>query len=219
MRRVVLISTNSVYIIEPMIQISEPAQDHFRRLLAQQGADDTGIRIRVTDAGTPRANCELEFCEPSDLAGDEWVVECHGFVLYVEAASAPWLDEANIGYTPERAGGQLDIKAPKIRGDVPGADAGMVARIRYVIDSEINPQLASHSGSVTLLEVDAEGGVLVQFGGGCHGCGMADVTLKKGVEKTLRDRVPEITAVIDATDHATGSTPFYRSNDGKSAMA
>lgn len=202
-----------------MIQISEPAQDHFRRLLAQQGADDTGILIRVTDAGTPRANCELEFCEPSELTGGEWAVECNGFVLYVDGPSVEWLDQASIGYTAERAGGQLDITAPKIRGEAPAADASMVARIRYVIDSEINPQLASHGGRVTLLEVDADGGVLVQFGGGCHGCGMADVTLKKGVEKTLRERVPEITAVIDATDHATGDTPFYRSKSGKSAMA
>lgn len=202
-----------------MIQISEPAQDHFRRLLAQQGADDTGILIRVTDAGTPRANCELEFCEPSELTGDEWAVECHGFVLYVDGPSARWLDQADIGYTAERAGGQLDITAPRIRGEAPAADAGMVARLRYVIDSEINPQLASHGGRVTLLEVDADGRALVQFGGGCHGCGMADVTLKKGVEKTLRDRVPEVTAVIDATDHATGDNPFYRSKSGKSAMA
>lgn len=199
-----------------MIEISQPAQDHFRRLLAEQGADDTGILVRVTDAGTPRANCELEFCEAADLTGDEWAVECNGFVLYVDGASVRWLDQANIGYTSERAGGQLDIRAPNIRGEVPTADAGMVARIRYVIDSEINPQLASHGGRVTLLEVNAEGGALVQFGGGCHGCGMADVTLKKGVEKTLRDRVPEITAVIDATDHSTGDKPFYSSKGDKS---
>ncbi|MDN5925263.1 MAG: Fe-S biogenesis protein NfuA, partial [Xanthomonadales bacterium] len=113
-----------------MIQISEPAQDHFRRLLAQQGADDTGIRIRVSDAGSPRANCELEFCEPSELKGDEWAVECAGFVLYVVADSVRWLDQASIGYTAERGGGQLDIIAPKIRGDVPDADASMVTRIR-----------------------------------------------------------------------------------------
>jgi Fe/S biogenesis protein NfuA len=61
--------------------------------------------------------------------------------------------------------------------------------------------------------------VLLQFGGGCHGCGMVDVTLKQGVEKTLRERVPEITAVRDATDHAGGEKPYYSKAEGKSAIA
>jgi Fe/S biogenesis protein NfuA len=90
--------------------------------------------------------------------------------------------------------------------------------VRYVLDAEINPQLASHGGRVTLLEIDAQGAVLLQFGGGCHGCGMVDVTLKQGVEKTLRERVPEITAVRDATDHAVGEKPYYSKTEGESAL-
>jgi Fe/S biogenesis protein NfuA len=70
-----------------------------------------------------------------------------------------------------------------------------------------------------LLEISADGAVLLQFGGGCHGCGMVDVTLKQGVEKTLRERVPEITAVRDATDHAGGEKPYYSKAEGKSAIA
>jgi Fe/S biogenesis protein NfuA len=88
-----------------------------------------------------------------------------------------------------------------------------------VLEAEINPKLASHGGRVSLLEIDAGGAVLLQFGGGCHGCGMVDVTLKQGVEKTLRERVPEITAVRDATDHADGKKPYYSKAEGKSAIA
>jgi Fe/S biogenesis protein NfuA len=201
-----------------MIQISSAAQQHFRRMLAQQGADDTGIRIRVVEAGTPAANCELEFCEPADLDGNEWAVECEGFVLYVEGGSAAWLDQASIDYETERTGGQLSIVAPNIRGRAPDADAGIVERVRHVIDTEINPRLALHHGHVSLVEVDAGGAVTLRFGGGCHGCGMADVTLKQGVEKTLCARVPEVTAVRDATDHSGGAAPFYRGRDGASAM-
>ncbi len=94
----------------------------------------------------------------------------------------------------------------------------MIERVRYVLDAEINPRLASHGGRVTLLEVDAEGVVLLKFGGGCHGCGMVDVTLKQGVEKTLRERVPEVTAVRDATDHTGGKQPYYSKHEGKSAL-
>ena len=90
----------------------------------------------------------------------------------------------------------------------PAQDASLVERVRYVIDNEVNPQLASHRGHVTLESVDADGTVYLRFGGGCHGCGMADVTLKQGIERTLIDKVPGVSAVRDATDHATGAAPY-----------
>jgi Fe/S biogenesis protein NfuA len=200
-----------------MIDISDRAQQHFRRLLAQQG-EELGILLRVTAPGSPAAYCELEFCEPRDLDGGEWLVECEGFNFYLEGESARWLDGATVDYEPNKTGGQLNIRAPRIKGDVPGIDAGLVARVRYVIESEINPKIAAHSGRVSLLEVDAEGAVVLQFGGGCHGCSMVDVTLKNGVEKTLRERIPEITAVRDATDHSGGHNPYYKEKSGRSAM-
>lgn len=202
-----------------MIDISERAQQHFLRLLDQQGIDGLTIRLRVTSPGTPAANCELEFCEPGDLAGGEWTIECSGFEFHIDGDSASWLDQATIDFEPNATGGQLNIRAPKIKGDVPGVDAGVVERVRFVLESEVNPKLAAHGGRATLLEVDADGAVVLQFGGGCHGCGMVDVTLKQGVEKTLRERVPEITAVRDATDHTDGKKPYYKKVDGKSAMA
>jgi Fe/S biogenesis protein NfuA len=208
----------SDFIGASMIDISERAQQHFLRLLSQQGGDGMSIRLRVTQPGTAVANCELEFCEPADLAGGEWTIECAGFDFHVDGDSARWLDGATIDFETNMTGGQLNIRAPKIKGDVPGAESGLIERVRYVLDAEINPQLASHGGRVTLLEIDAEGVVLLQFGGGCHGCGMVDVTLKQGVEKTLRERVPEITAVRDATDHAVGEKPYYDKTGGKSAV-
>lgn len=201
-----------------MIDISERAQQHFLKLLAQQGGDGLCIRLRVVDAGTPAANCELEFCERADLTGNEWIIECTGFQFYVEGDSARWLDGATIDYEPNLTGGQLNIRAPGIKGRQPGADAGLIERVQYVLESEINPRLASHGGRVSLREIDADGVVMLQFGGGCHGCGMVDVTLKQGVEKTLRERVPEISAVRDATDHASGSKPYYEGKQGRSAI-
>jgi Fe/S biogenesis protein NfuA len=202
-----------------MIDISERAQQHFLRLLDQQDIDGLGIRLRVTAPGTPAANCELEFCEPGDLAGGEWTIECTGFEFHIDGDSAIWLDQASIDFEPNATGGQLNIRAPKIKGVVPGVDAGVIERVRFVLESEINPKLAAHGGRATLLEVDADCAVVLQFGGGCHGCGMVDVTLKQGVEKTLRERVPEITAVRDATDHTGGEKPYYKKAEGKSAMA
>ena len=202
-----------------MIDISERAQTHFVRLLAQQGIEGMSILVRVIAPGTPAANCELEFCEASDLVGNEQTVRCDGFDLHVEADSASWMEGATMDFEPTTTGGLLNIRAPRIKGDVPGPDAGLVARVRYVLEAEVNPKLAAHSGQVTLISIEADATVVLQFGGGCHGCGMVDVTLKQGVEKTLRERIPEIVAVRDATDHSTGKKPYYKKHEGKSAMA
>ena len=191
-----------------MIQISDNAQTHFRKLLEREAVPGMGVRLSAVDPGTARADARLEFAEPADLAGDEWAIDCTGFTLYVAADSVGWLDGAEIDYVTQGTGQQLTIKAPKIKGEAPGEAASLVERVRWVVENEVNPQLAQHGGRVAVQEVSAEGVVLLRFGGGCHGCGMADVTLKQGIEKTLMGRVPGITAVRDATDHDSGSAPY-----------
>jgi Fe/S biogenesis protein NfuA len=201
-----------------MLTISESAKNHFRRLIEQQEIDGLGVRMQVVHAGTPKADCRLEFCEPQDLSGDEWALDCTGFVLHIDAASLPYLEGAHVDYQANATGGELSVRAPKIKGFAPAADATLAERIRYVLDSEINPQIAAHGGRVSLVDVEEGNVVLLRFGGGCHGCGMADVTLKQGIETTLRARLPEITQVRDATDHASGSNPYFKEGGGASAV-
>lgn len=191
-----------------MIQISEAAQSHFRKLIEREAIPGLGVRLAARDAGTPRADVRLEFAESGELSGDEWAVDCEGFTLWLDAASVPFLDGAEIDYETGATGGQLQIRAPKIKGEAPDATASLVERVRWVVQHEINPQLAQHRGHVEVEEVRADGTVLLRFGGGCHGCGMADVTLKQGIEKTLMARVPGVTAVRDATDHDSGQAPY-----------
>ena len=191
-----------------MIQISESAQSHFRRLIEREALPGLGVRLSALHPGTPRADVRLEFAEPGDLQGDEWAVDCEGFTLWLDAGSVQFLDGAEIDYTTQATGGQLQIRAPRIKGVAPEDDASLVERVRWVVEHEINPQLAQHKGHVSVREVTADGVVVLSFGGGCHGCGMADVTLKQGIEKTLLEKVPGVTAVRDATDHATGSAPY-----------
>lgn len=81
-------------------------------------------------------------------------------------------------------------------------------RVQQVLDAVINPAVASHGGFVKLLDV-ANNTVFLEFGGGCQGCGMVSVTLKYGVERTIRDEVPEVGAIMDTTDHAAGRNPYY----------
>ena len=191
-----------------MIQISESAQTHFRKLLEREGLPGVGVRLSAHMPGTAQADVRLEFAEPADLGGDEWAVDCEGFTLWVDAASVRFLDGAEIDYQHQATGGQLQIRAPGIKGEAPAESASLVERVQWVIVHEVNPQLATHRGHVSLQEVTRDGVVVLSFGGGCHGCGMVDVTLKQGIEKTLLARVPGVTAVRDATDHDTGQAPY-----------
>jgi len=107
-------------------------------------------------------------------------------------------------------GGQLTIKAPNARTPNVGPDAPIEDRINYVLYNEINPGLAAHGGMVTLMELLEDNTAVLQFGGGCQGCAAVDVTLKSGVEKTLLEQIPELTAVKDATDHSLTANAYYQ---------
>jgi Fe-S cluster biogenesis protein NfuA len=90
------------------------------------------------------------------------------------------------------------------------ADAELRQRIQVIIDQEINPAVADHGGFITLLDVQGSR-VFIHMGGGCQGCAMSTATLKHGVETTLRSRIPEVSEILDTTDHAAGDNPYYQS--------
>ncbi len=81
-------------------------------------------------------------------------------------------------------------------------------RVQDLIDNMINPAVAGHGGWVELVDVQ-DNRVYLQMGGGCQGCGAADITLKAGIERLLKEEIPEIDEVLDATDHASGTNPYY----------
>ena len=93
-------------------------------------------------------------------------------------------------------------------GPLPELEGPVAERVVEVVTTMINPAIASHGGVAEVVAVE-EGTVYVRLGGGCQGCGMATVTLSQGIESTLRQVVPEITRVVDVTDHANGTNPYY----------
>ena len=202
-----------------MITITQPAQTYFAKLIDQQDDEGLGLRISVSHPGTPGANCDLQFCPRGQNMPDDTVQEFEGFNLYIADASVKWLDEAEIDFEEDPTGGQLTIKAPGIKGNEPGKDASLEDRVSWLLQTEINPALASHGGRVALVEITEAKEVILQFGGGCQGCGMADVTMKQGIEQTLSRHIPEITAVKDVTDHSSGTNTYYAANaEGESAV-
>lgn len=193
-----------------MIEITKSAQEYFGRLIAQQEMENAGLFLTVVKPGTPLAACDLQFHVPGKSGVEELEFKYDQFNLYVPAGTERWLENAKIDFEKNDAGGQLTIKAPGIKGTKPEDSSDLVEKVNWVLESEINPGLASHGGMVKLELITEANEVVLRFGGGCHGCGMVNVTLQDGIEKTLKEYFPEITAVIDATDHASGDNPYYK---------
>ncbi|MGI0154028.1 Fe-S biogenesis protein NfuA [Pseudidiomarina sp. PP-1MA] len=192
-----------------MIRITESAQAHFRKLLAEQ-PDNTNIRVFVVNPGTPSAECGVSYCPPDSVEADDEVLPFSGFDAVVDSGSAPFLTDAVIDFEEQDLGSQLTLKAPNAKAKKVADDAPLIERVEYVIQSEVNPQLANHGGKVAVSQITDDGIAVLQFGGGCNGCSMVDVTLKEGIEKELLQRFPgELTGVKDATEHQAGEHSYY----------
>ena len=170
-----------------MITISEQAQVHFGKLLKDQ-IEGTNIRVFVVNPGTPKAECGVSYCPPDAVESEDQILNFNGFDAVVDSESAPYLVEAQIDFVTDQMGSQLTLKAPNAKAKKVASDAPLIERVEYLIESEINPQLAGHNGKITLLKVTEEGEAVIQFGGGCNGCSMVDVTLKQGIEKQMLDQ-------------------------------
>lgn len=190
------------------ITISEAAQAHFRKLLDQQ-EEGTNIRIFVVNPGTPGAECGVSYCPPNAVEATDTEFTYNNFSAFVDEISLPFLDEAEIDYVTEELGAQLTLKAPNAKMRKVADDAPLIERVEYVIQTQINPQLANHGGKITLIEITEEGYAILQFGGGCNGCSMVDVTLKDGVERQLTELFPELKGAKDVTEHQRGEHSYY----------
>jgi Fe/S biogenesis protein NfuA len=192
-----------------MIHISEAAQAHFVKLLEKQAAG-TNIRVFVVNPGTASAECGVSYCPVDAVEASDLRVPFSGFEAVIDADSKPFLVDAEIDFVTDQMGSQLTLKAPNAKVRKVSDNAPLKERVQYVIDAEINPQLANHGGRVSVVELTAEGVAVLQFGGGCNGCSQVDLTLKEGIEKELLNRFSgELTGVRDVTDHQRGEHSYY----------
>ncbi len=195
---------------DAMVEITESAQQYLCELLEKQQQKNVGIRIFIADPGTPMAETCIAYCRPGEEQPDDERLEYNEFTAWIDDRSKPFLIDALVDYAEDRMGGQLTIKAPNSKVPSVTEDSPIEDKINYVLHSQINPGLASHGGMVNLVEViDAEIAVL-QFGGGCQGCGMVDMTLKDGVEKALLEQLPQLKAIKDVTDHSITDNAYFK---------
>ncbi len=194
-----------------MIDFTDIARERVLRFLdAQRGQGVAALRV----AGT-KAEQKLWLVKAEDRRDDDTILDLGGFEVFVDPMSQKQLTGATVDFVDDMMQSGFRLFWPSPRWD----DNPVAQRVQDVLDREINPGVASHGGVVTLEGVEGDAAI-VRLGGGCQGCGAADITLKSGVEQAIMAAVPEIRRVLDVTDHASGTNPYYApSETGNSPVA
>jgi len=188
----------------PLLTVTPDARAKIDSVRSSNDFLDALLRVKVAGRSGPRLQYEIALEDPRDRTEADVAVELGGLTVVVDPDSADQLAGSTIDLDPGITGGGLRVDNPNEGWRDPLARA-----VQAVLDTRINPGVGGHGGMVSLIDV-RDGTAFMRFGGGCQGCAAVDVTLRAGVEAALRDAVPEITAVVDVTDHAAGENPYYR---------
>ena len=190
-----------------MITFSESARKKILALIEAERQQGLALRVAIKGRGPGGFNYEFGFADEGDRNATDVVVDAGGFDVLIDPESAPNLKDTTIDFVEGVHESGFKIDNPNLWAD-PKAMA-----VQKVIDTQINPAVSGHGGHVTLLDVKDDT-AYIALGGGCQGCGMADVTLKHGIEAMIKESVLEICQIIDTTDHAGGSNSYYQSSKG-----
>ena len=162
---------------------------------------------------------DLSFLDLDQARPDDKRIEFGGLSVVIASKDVDNFNGASLDMSddPSAPGLTMDnpnTPSPAMFGnpeEMPELTGELAEKVQTVLESQINPAIASHGGQASLVGVEGQD-IYLRLGGGCQGCGMAQVTLTQGIEKALRDAVPEIGNIIDATDHASGSNPYFESS-------
>jgi Fe/S biogenesis protein NfuA len=189
---------------DPILTVSDAAIEKLERMKEAGRLADSALRVSVSEEGAAFLY-QIEVVELETQEADDTVVPSRAVDFLVDAGSLPRLRGATLDYADGLSGAGFKFQNPNQPALLAKPLAGVVQKL---LDEKINPGVAAHGGRVSLVDIEA-GRVVLQFGGGCQGCGMIDVTLKEGIEKTLKLEIPEITEVVDVTDHTSGENPYF----------
>ncbi|MHB1987495.1 MAG: NifU family protein [Acidimicrobiales bacterium] len=200
-----------------VIRVTEPARDMVARIRdGEDNADSLALWLEINGSSNGSYTYDMWFQQASDAGSGDAVVLESGLTVIVAATSVDKMRGATLDVGDN--GGEQGLvmlnpnTPPSARpaSDLPGSDLSdpVAKRILEVLEQEVNPQIAMHGGAADLVAFDS-GTAYVRMLGGCQGCGLASVTLSQGITVAIQDAVPEVTSVVDVTDHASGSDPYY----------
>ena len=202
---------------DPILTITDKARAKILEIRSQEpDAEDLALSVEVSGVVGGSYSYELTFLPLSDASPDDVVIGHDDISVVIPRGSVEKLRGATLDMSRDLLRGGLvidnpnrpspaildpDAPAPELTGDV-------AQRVSQILDIQINPSIAAHGGHAELVAVEDDTAYL-RLSGGCQGCGMATVTLKHGIEVAIKQAVPEIEQVIDVTDHASGTNPYF----------
>lgn len=186
---------------------------------AEDDAESLALWVEVSGTSGDAYSYDMYFQATADAGPQDWSAERQGLALVVPAESVARMRGATLDVNPDVNLGGMVIQnpnrpplpagaSPAMAGPPADLSGDVAQRVLQVLEQQINPGIAAHGGRADLVAVEDDAAYL-RLSGGCAGCGMAAVTLSQGIEVALRESVPEIRQVIDVTDHAAGTNPYY----------
>jgi Fe/S biogenesis protein NfuA len=187
----------------PTLHATDIALTRIQQVRDNRRQPDADVRIAITGRRDGAFVYDMQLVPHGEPREGDLAVDGPGGVrFHLPQSSAPYLDGATLDADPRSGALRVDNPNPLWLDPV-------ARGIQEFLDDEVNPLVASHGGVIDLLDV-AGGVAYIHMGGGCQGCGMADTTLSQGVRVGILERFPEITDVVDATEHARGANPYHR---------
>jgi Fe/S biogenesis protein NfuA len=189
------------------ISVTEKAKERIQTAMDAENLRGHVIRMAATRVSPVRIRYRLDFAAPEAQRPDDLEVVAGGVKIWIDPASSELLNGATVDFMEDLHATGFSFSNPN---ESEGWSDPVAARLQELLDKEINPSIAAHGGTVDLIDYQA-GKAYVYMGGGCQGCGMANVTLREGIEARVREVIPEISEIIDTTDHGAGVNPYHRS--------
>ena len=184
----------------------------------EPGDNDYALFLQIDGVQGNQYTYDLSFLDLEQARSDDKRLEFEDLVVIIASKDLDKFNNAKLELSddPSAPGLTMDnpnTPSPEIFGnpdEMPELTGELAEKVQTVLESQINPAIASHGGVAQLVGVEGQD-IYLKLGGGCQGCGMAQVTLTQGIETSLRDAIPEIGNIIDATDHASGDNPYFES--------
>ncbi len=191
------------------LNITERAQEAVRSFMGQSDGEPRALRIASHPGGVGAPRFELTLVGATEREEDDVQVDMGDFLVLVSGDSSDRLDGATVDYVERVNESGFEVrpapKSPKVSGPPQGE---LATKVKDVLDAQVNPAVSAHGGEIVLVDVRGSE-IFIEMAGGCQGCALSRMTLKQGVERMVRQAIPEITAVHDVTDHTSGDNPFY----------
>ena len=211
-------SGNETKLEEPSVtalEVTDAALEKVREVRSEEDSPETtGLRVSITGSNGPEFSYDLSFEDISDASEDDHIYHVDDLAVIIPKENLEDLTGATLDLPSNPMQGGLVIRNPNRPSMLEGEDIELsgspAEKLQQLLDQHINPSLAAHGGYAVLVKMQGTAAHIL-MGGGCQGCAMSAATLRQGIEVMIAEAIPEITEIVDVTDHEAGENPFFES--------